>query len=370
MAGRLNIFPLGGTLRVKRDQLLFRLRDLDAKRVAIWGAGRNGDSALCLLAGTGIEVVALFDSKPAASSHGMAARPEPDGFVEGVDCVLIAMNGPTEVVRRIVGVCEASGVPYLQLVDQADAVDAAPDAKALRLADFAGRHKGRRCFVAGNGPSLNKIDMAKLKDEIVFGSNRCYIGFERWGLRFPYWGVEDMSVGGWQSEGWRELTGVMKFVPEDMLQLARPGDPELCPVHFARLPFQDKEPLFSVYPEIAFHGKTVTYLLLQLAAIMGCDPIYLIGVDFHFTQDNVRLENEGSTWRQVKGDLNHFDPSYIPEGRYLDRPYWEQQRFAFQSAKRASEAYGFRIFNATPGSKLDVFERVDYESLFPADKLS
>jgi len=364
MTELLNIFPLGGTLRVKRDQLLFKLRDLNARRVAIWGAGKNGDAALCLLEGTDVEIAAVYDSKAGAPLHGVKAQAEPQGPMKGVDCVIIAMNGPQKAVRRIAEKCEEAGVPCLQLVDQVDAASKATETKTPCLADFADRHKGRRCFIAGNGPSLNKIDMSKLKDEIVFGSNRCYIGFEKWGVRFPYWGVEDMSVGGWQSEGWRNLGGAMKFVPEDMLHLARPGDSELCPVHFARVPFQDREPLFSVYPEIAFHGKTVTYLLLQLAAIMGCSPIYLIGVDFHFTQENVQLENKGSTWRQVKGDLNHFDPNYIPEGRYLDRPYWDQQKLAFQSAKRAAEAYGFQIFNATPGSKLDVFERVEYESLF------
>lgn len=357
-----NVFPLGGTLRVRRDQLLFRLHDLDARRVAIWGAGRNGDSALCLLESAGMAPVAIFDANPGRLLHGIEVKGEPSR-IEGVDCVVIAMNGPKEAVRRIEAKCAESGVKTLQLIDLGGST-VTDEAKTLCLADFAGKHKGRRCFIAGNGPSLNKIDMSKLKDEIVFGSNRCYIGFDKWGVRFPYWGVEDMSVGGWQSEGWRDLKGCVKFIPEDMLHLARPGDPEVCPVHFARIPFSDKAPLFSVFPEIAFHGRTVTYLLLQLAVIMGCSPIYLIGVDFHFTQENVKLEDKGSTWRQVKGDLNHFDPDYIPEGRYLDRPYWDLQRLAFESAKRAASAYGFEVFNATPGSKLDVFEKVEYETLF------
>ena len=31
--------------------------------------------------------------------------------------------------------------------------------------NFKNKHEGKRCFVIGNGPSLNKLDMSKLKDE-------------------------------------------------------------------------------------------------------------------------------------------------------------------------------------------------------------
>lgn len=357
-----NIFPLGGTLRVKRDQLLFRLHDSGAKRVAVWGAGKNGDAALCLLAGTGVEVAAVYDAKPAGSLHGINVSPEPDAVPSGIDCVLIAMNGPEAVVKRLEAMCAAAKVPSINLMD----MHRAPLQEVRRpaLSEFAGRHKGRRCFVAGNGPSLNMLDMSRLKDEIVFGSNRCFLGFDRWGVQFPYWGVEDEIIGGWQSEEWGRLKGSMKFIPTDMLHLAEPGDGEVCPVNLVRVPFQKREPLFSVYPEVAFTGRTVTYLLLQLAATMGCSPIYLIGVDFHFTQGNVELKDNGETWSQTDLDLNHFDPSYIPKGRRLNRPYWDLQRLAFESARKAAATYGFEIFNATPGSKLDVFERVEYESLF------
>ncbi|MDD3173221.1 MAG: hypothetical protein PHF63_06125 [Herbinix sp.] len=40
-----------------------------------------------------------------------------------------------------------------------------------RLKDI---HKGQRCFVLGNGPSLSKIDLSLLKDEITFTVNDLY----------------------------------------------------------------------------------------------------------------------------------------------------------------------------------------------------
>ena len=37
------------------------------------------------------------------------------------------------------------------------------------LSDF---HKGERCFIIGNGPSLRETELTKLKGEFTFGLNR------------------------------------------------------------------------------------------------------------------------------------------------------------------------------------------------------
>ncbi len=36
-------------------------------------------------------------------------------------------------------------------------------------------HHGQRCFIIGNGPSLQRTDLTKLKDEFTFGMNRIYL---------------------------------------------------------------------------------------------------------------------------------------------------------------------------------------------------
>ena len=36
---------------------------------------------------------------------------------------------------------------------------------------FIDNHKGQRCFIVGNGPSLKKMDLNNLKDELVFTVN-------------------------------------------------------------------------------------------------------------------------------------------------------------------------------------------------------
>ena len=44
-----------------------------------------------------------------------------------------------------------------------------------RIAALKDIHKGERCFIIGNGPSLNKLDLSKIKDEYTFGVNAIYL---------------------------------------------------------------------------------------------------------------------------------------------------------------------------------------------------
>src|SRR3990172_5759675 len=48
-----------------------------------------------------------------------------------------------------------------------------------KLLQFRNRHVGQRCFILGNGPSLSKMDLGLLNNEVTFGLNRVYLLFEQ-----------------------------------------------------------------------------------------------------------------------------------------------------------------------------------------------
>ncbi len=50
------------------------------------------------------------------------------------------------------------------------------DQRLLSLLDI---HRGERCFVVGNGPSLKVDDLDKLVGEITFASHRIFLDFEQ-----------------------------------------------------------------------------------------------------------------------------------------------------------------------------------------------
>jgi len=45
---------------------------------------------------------------------------------------------------------------------------------------------GERCFIIGNGPSLNETDLKKLKTEYTIGLNRIYLNFEKMGFQTTF----------------------------------------------------------------------------------------------------------------------------------------------------------------------------------------
>jgi hypothetical protein len=268
------------------------------------------------------------------------------------------------------------------------------------LDEFHNRHRGERCFVVGNGPSLNNIDMTKLKGEITLGSNRCFLGYTQWGFPFTYWGVYDT----YQIETYHQVyeAGVpaetVKFFPADYLPVLRVQ--QGCPVNCM---WPDPAPrAFSDQPAQVYRGFTVTFMLLQIAAIMGCDPIVLVGADHRY-----ELSRRGysralrSVWRGVARQLRggrlyetalaaqrawtkggaswepalwttadatrptHFTSGYTDDGknRFLP-PEPEEAEHDFDCARRWAESKGRRILNATPGTALESFSKVNFESLF------
>jgi len=239
---------------------------------------------------------------------------------------------------------------------------------ALPLLDqYTGRHHGERAYVIGNGPSLNQIDMTRLKDALTFGSNRSYLGFERWGYPFTYWAIEDrLQIEAHleeYAEALRAYPAMQAFAPFDYAA-ANPFD-GAC--YFPLMTGNDRAyadglsfPAFSANPRMLYQGYTVTMTLIQLAALMGASEIVLLGVDHSYG-----LSGQGTgTW--TAGDAaapTHFDDRYTKDNRAFVRPRPVRAEMAYMAARRWGEANGVKILNATPGSQLDVFERADFAAL-------
>ena len=113
-----------------------------------------------------------------------------------------------------------------------------------------------------------------------------------------------------------------------------------------------------------FSGQSVTAINLQLAYFMGFAEVVLIGMDFSYTvpEDSVV---EGNRILSQGDDPNHFHPDYFGKGKVWKDPKLDRVLANYQLAKLMYEADGRRIVNATPGGKLELFERVPFDELFP-----
>ena len=93
---------------------------------------------------------------------------------------------------------------------------------------------------------------------------------------------------------------------------------------------------------------------------MGFSEIYFIGVDHHF---RISRNNAGEIVvdNSVK---DYFSEKYNEDKDKLYIPNTEKSTLTYVAMKDHCEKRGIRVFNATRGGKLEVFQRVDFDKLF------
>lgn len=224
---------------------------------------------------------------------------------------------------------------------------------------FKDLHRGQRCVIIGNGPSLNKMDLSFLEHEITFGMNRIYLLFDKWKFRPTYYVTVNPLV---IEQSAQEIISLPmpKFVSHKGIRFFTDSNDIM---------FLDekKDWAFSKDPLSGLHeGWTVTFVAMQLAYYMGFNEVVLIGVDHHFvTQGDANKEvvSEGS-------DPNHFHPDYFGKGIRWHLPDLERSEGSYKMAKAAFESDGRRIIDATVDGKLTIFPKADYRELFIDPKVT
>lgn len=259
--------------------------------------------------------------------------------------------------------------------------------RADDLSKFKGVHAGERCFVMGNGPSLNLMDLSKLEGEVVFACNAAFLLFDRINWRPKYYVCVDSRVLPDRAadidamlESHPEMTG---FFPAVLIEHA--GKKQRTPTRLV-LPTGPNRYFFNERPnstddlprsmfsldadEHVVQPHTVAITMLQLAAYMGFTTIYLIGCDTDYVLgDSVRTagrdgELDVALVSKRDDDANHFDPTYFGRRRKWHMPRTDLMIRHYEHAKAALESAGVRVYNATLGGKLEVFPRVHFEQLF------
>jgi len=226
-----------------------------------------------------------------------------------------------------------------------------------RLAVLKANHRGERCFIIGNGPSLRQTDLTKLRGEYTFGMNRIYILFPELGFTTTYFlSINDLVIE--QSAGEILALPMPKFLTWRSRRFF-PSNLQPSTLNF----------LYTTYtgPNFArnaagrlWEGATVTYVALQLAFHMGFSQVVLIGVDHNF----VTRGDANKTVTSQGDDPNHFAPNYFGKGFRWQLPDLETSERAYRMAKAAYEADRRQVLDATVGGRLTVFQKVNYLSLF------
>lgn len=218
------------------------------------------------------------------------------------------------------------------------------------------KYEGSRCFIMGNGPSLNEMNLEYLKTDLVFTANRCFPIFDRVSWRPAFYVVRDPNVVRNSSKLLQakieEFSDTLFFVPRWAIE------ENLVPENKNVIRFEEIEhgpDGLSSDPLIGLTvTRTVTVSSLQLAFFLGFNLIYLIGCDTNYSYGRPDAEK----------NKDHFDPNYLAGSDKWTVPDVGGILKDYILANETAQRLGIKVFNAGIGGSLEVFPRIKFESLF------
>ena len=236
-----------------------------------------------------------------------------------------------------------------------------------KIEKFAKYHKEDRCFVIGNGPSLKIEDLDALHahNEISIGVNAIYKVFTKTAWRPTYYMAVDAVTYVANLNGLLGIPAKAKFYGQchDVGNNVEQAIEKLLlqenaySFHWQRIPGVSED-----FSRGAYVLGTVLEICLQLMMYMGFKSIYIIGADFdytptkenpviHFTDDYLR------EYFAISGKQKNLIASKI----FFDT---ESVAYSYDLIRLYAESRDIKIYNATRGGKLEVFERTDFDGLF------
>jgi hypothetical protein len=228
-----------------------------------------------------------------------------------------------------------------------------------KLGQLKNLYQGKRCFIMGNGPSLLKCDLSLLKDEITIVSNANFLIWEQMGFVPNFLTVEDRLVAEDRADELNKLKNIIKIFPRDLSKFLH-LDNNTSYINFLRK--NSNLPEFSNdFRNVVYWGGTVSYLNLQLAYFLGCTEIYLIGFDHTYKVPEKIVDYVITS---EEDDVNHIHPNYFGKGYRWHDPNVQRMEDSYRVARKFLELNSIKISNATVGGELEVFDRVDFNSLF------
>lgn len=247
---------------------------------------------------------------------------------------------------------------------------------------FKNKHKGERVFILASGPSIQTQDLKPLNKENCIAVSHFHLHKDiqiinpRYHILAPQhapFNFDDSSKyfkdfkKAYNKENTHIFLGITNY-KYNYLELLKTHPelilPDINYIDYSKSAQLDED---NVYDDLIwdisknpFGLRTVIYGAIQLAAYMGFKEIYLLGCDHDYLNDISRTTNH-HFYEEEKGisDKNHLE-QFTRERWFLEYYMrWKQYRLM----KEYAETKGFKIYNATNGGMLDVFERVELTNL-------
>lgn len=221
-----------------------------------------------------------------------------------------------------------------------------------KLFQFRNKHAGEDCFIIGNGPSLNKMDLSLLNDYYTFGMNKIFLIFKRVKLDLDYLVAVNPFVIEQSIDFYSNCSDSFKIFLSS--RGAKKYDTQNNNIYYLNSGGKLDNP--GKVLSYIWEGYTVTFVTIQLAYFMGFKNIYLVGVDHNFSQKGKPNEVQ----EMDNDDINHFDPSYF-KGNKWQLADLEGAELGYNTAKKFFVTDNRQIIDATVDGKLEIFPKINYQ---------
>ncbi len=249
---------------------------------------------------------------------------------------------------------------------------------------FKNKYKGKRCFIIGNGPSLNNIDLSLLEREITFSVNQLPKNpdFLKLKTNFHMWADERFFELDSSRPEDMELLKVMQSVNSEgdkpivfykysaYKMIKRYGLDEKLNI-FYYMDSLSKRSAFKKDTDVDFTRlvpafTTVIHYLICLAVFMGFKQIYLLGCDctgFVSIAKAKTLEAEDSEYAyEISKEEKKRMERVAQKTSIRNELAWYVDLFdTYEILREYCHMHDVQLFNATHGGLLESLDRVTLE---------
>ena len=237
--------------------------------------------------------------------------------------------------------------------------------------------EGKRCFVIGNGPSINRQDLSLLKNEIKIVCNGFFNHeiLQQWQPTIYCTGdpASTHSVSDYIADYYQNIFNrinplfyvfhhsvLQELINNNGIQIPSAVRDKMLAITYHSSLYEVSEQSQIDFTKYVPAIRHTPMLSIMIAIYMGCNPIILIGCDHDYVYKYFRQEYEVEHfYRESTPEVISSNSSYLRMAGEILKTYG-----SYDKLNRIALRQGISILDATDRGFLDTFNKVDYTSLF------
>lgn len=225
------------------------------------------------------------------------------------------------------------------------------------LSDLRDLHVNAKCFILGAGPSVGFLNLKGIEEHVVISVNSSIMLLD-WSKGLSdrrYWISNDVLCMRW-SYFWKQ---VLKGQCNKLVRTSwRKNDEQLRPHGFRYFAPRDSQSIPLNENEDGLCSVSSVPTAIDLALLLGCQSIYLLGVDQAMIHGNSHF---WQFWPKEKWpQRNDKGKNFRPEQKH-QMGIFDLNTSVFEALRELANRKKVSIYNCSLRSQLKVFPKLPFE---------